>query len=76
MKVLRRLKTMVTPHGQVLACLNAPKVTKNEFLEMVKSVGDWSSFSWLDVDEEFKNLNEDHGLKLLIMSMPHNAQHE
>jgi 23S rRNA (cytosine1962-C5)-methyltransferase len=68
-KVLRRLKMMLNPKGQVLACLNAPKVSRKEFFTMVESVGDWKSFEWLDVADEFENENKDHGLKLLTMSL-------
>jgi 23S rRNA (cytosine1962-C5)-methyltransferase len=68
-KVIARLSEMLNMGGRVMACLNAPKIRRQKFLEMLTQDERWDVDECLDPDDVFINENPEEGLKMAILSL-------
>ena len=66
-RVLRRLPELLTPHGQVLACINDPAIGPEFLIEGMASAAPSLAFSQrLENPAEFADIHPDGGLKALV----------
>ncbi|MCW3148500.1 class I SAM-dependent methyltransferase [Stutzerimonas stutzeri] len=66
-KILRRLPELLTPHGQVLACVNDPDIGPQFLIEGMATEAPQLCFERrLENPPEFPDVNPDSGLKALL----------
>ena len=74
-KILRRLPSLLTDGGQVLACCNDPEIDASFLLEeMAQEAPELRFVERLRNPEEFSEATAGGGLKALVFALPHGAE--
>lgn len=68
-KILRRLPELLTPQGEVLACVNSPMVSSEFLIEGMKTEAPQLTYRYrLDNPPEFADIDNESSLKALVFS--------
>jgi 23S rRNA (cytosine1962-C5)-methyltransferase len=67
-KLLVRCESSLAPQGKILACLNNPQVSQQEFIDSLKeTLPKANRFEHIETSNEIKEAEEDKGLKLIAV---------
>ncbi len=68
-RILRRLPELLTPNGEVLACVNSPMVSSDFLIDSMKEEAPDLTYQYrLDNPPEFADINTESALKALVFS--------
>lgn len=69
-KIIRRLPELLNAGGQALLCLNSPDLDFQFLFDIIaEEVPNAKVLQKIIVEDEFLNINEDHGLKCLLIAL-------